>query len=206
MARERCVVRSIMGRKYEKMPEFKWLTVDPAVLDEYALPEQKLFEAEAKARKADVMKEHTDPDEYDRAACAVMLDNVIRDPARLRAETGVDPRPYFYMVACVKDGLKGDLAMPLARGGVNEHRAGWQGNRCKILPAHMPFLLLHAARGGNPQEMLESKFGIDQTTISRCLSLVMSLLTRPGTMPTVVAIADEIAETRATKSSRRSGT
>ena len=43
--------------------------------------------------------------------------------------------------------------------------------------------------------MVESKFGIDQTTISRCQSLAMSLLTRPGTMPTVVAIADEIAET-----------
>ena len=84
--------------------------------------------------------------------------------------------------------------MPLARGDVDEHRAGWQGNRCKILPAHMPFLLLYAARSGNPQEMLESKFGIDQTTISRYLSLTMSLLTRPGTMPTVVAIADEVVE------------
>ncbi len=195
MAEERYVIRSIMGCKYEKMPAFKWLTVERAMLDEYALPEQKLFEAEADARKADAMKGHADPDEYDRAACTVMLDNVIRDPARLRAETGVDPRPYFYMVACVKDGLRGNLAMPLARGGVDEHRAGWQGNRCRILPAHMPFLILHAARSGNPQEMLESKFGIDQTTISRYLSLTLALLTNPRTMPTIVAVADEIAET-----------
>ena len=85
--------------------------------------------------------------------------------------------------------------MPPVRGGVDEHRAGWQGNRCKILPAHMPFLILHAARSGNPQEMLESKFGIDQTTISRYLSLALTLLTNPRTMPTIVAIADEIAET-----------
>ena len=177
------------------MPTFKWLAVDPAVLDEHALAEQKLFLAEADARKADAMRGHTDPAEYIRAACTVMLDNAIRDPARLRAEAGVDPRPYFYMVACVKDGLGGDLAMPLARGGVDEHRASRQGSRCKMLPAHMPFILLHAARSGNPQEMLESKFGMDQTAMSRCLSLAMSLLTRPGTMPTAVAIAGEIAET-----------
>ena len=195
MAEERYVVRSIMGCKYEKMPTFKWLTVKRAVLDEYALPEQKQFDIEADARKADAMKGHADPAAYDRAACTVMLDNIIRDPARLRAETGVDPRPYFYMVACVKNGLKGNLAMPLVRGGIDEHRAGWQGNRCKILPAHMPFLILHAARSGNPQEMLESKFGIDQTTISRYLSLTLALLTDPGTMPTIVAVADEIAET-----------
>ena len=195
VAKKKYVVRSIWGCKYERMPTIKWLTVKEAVLDEYSAPERKQFEMEADARKAAAMKGHTDPDEYDRAARTVMLDNVIRDPARLRAEAGVDPRPYFYMVACIKDGLKGDLAMPLARGGVDENRAGWQGNRCRILPAHMPFLLLHAARSGNPQEMLESKFGIGQTAISRCLDLALSLLTRPETMPTIMAIADEIAET-----------
>ena len=59
----------------------------------------------------------------------------------------------------------------------------------------MPFLLLYAARSGNPQEMLESKFGIDQTTISRYLWLTLGILTDPGKMPTAVAVADEIGGT-----------
>ena len=184
-----------MGCKYDRMPNFKWIGIDKAVLEEHATPELELHDKEADARLADAMKGCADPAEYARAACTVMIDNVIRDPRRLRVETGVDPLPYFYMVACVKDGLKGDLSMPLVRGGVDEHRAGWQGNRCKILPAHMPFLLLHAARSGNPQEMLESKFGIDQTTISRYIWMTLAILTDPGKMPTVVAVADEIDET-----------
>ena len=195
MAEERYVIRSIMGCKYERMPEIKWIGVEPSVLHGHAEPEMEAFRAEAEKRKAEAMRGHTDPAEYDRAACAVLLDNVIRDPARLRAETGVDPLPFFYMVACIKDGLKGNLAMPLVRGGVDEHRAGWQGNRCRLLPAHMAFLLLHAARSGNPQEMLESKFGIDQTTISRYMRLALGILTSPEKMPTAVAIADEIADT-----------
>lgn len=162
--------RGIMGSKCEKMPTFKWLAVEQAALDEHALPELEMFLAEADARKADAMRGHTDPAEYDRAACTVLLDNVVRDPARLCAETGVEPRPYFYMVACVKNGLKGDPATPPARGGTDGHRAGRQGNRCNTLPAHMPFLLLHAARSGNPPEMLESRFGMDQTAISRHLA------------------------------------
>ena len=180
-----------MGSKCEKMPTFKWLAVEQATLDEHALPELEMFLAEADARKAYAMKRHTDPAEYDRVACTVLLDNVVRNPARLRAETGVEPRPYFYMVACVKNGLKGDLA----GGGVDENRAGRQGNRCNILPAHMPFLLLHAARSGNPPEMLESRFGMDQTAISRHLGLAQALLTDPGTMPTITAVAGEIAAT-----------
>ena len=42
--------------------------------------------------------------------------------------------------ACIADGLRGDLAMPLARGGVGEHRDGWQGNRRKMLLGRAPFL------------------------------------------------------------------
>lgn len=188
--------RGIMGSKCEKMPTFKWLAVEQAALDEHhALPDLEMFLAEADARKADAMRGHTDPAEYDRVACTVLLDNVVRDPARLCAETGVEPRPYFYMVACVKNGLKGDLAMPPAGGGIDENRAGRQDNRCNILPAHMPFLLLHAARSGNPPEMLESRFGMDQTAISRHLGLAQALLTDPGTMPTITAVADEIAAT-----------
>ena len=183
-----------MGCKYDRMPNFKWLGLDKAVLEEYAVPELELHAKEADARMADAMKGCADPAEYARTACTVMIDNVIRDPRRLRVETGVDPLPYFYMVACVKDGLKGDLSMPLVRGGVDEHRAGWQGNRCKILPVHMPFLLLYAARSGNPQEMLESKFGIDQTTISRYIWMTLAILTDPGKMPTAVAVADEIGD------------
>ena len=195
MAKTEYVIRSIMGCKYDKMPDIKWIGLDGAVLEEYAVPEREIHAKEADARLSDAMKGCDDPAKYASAACTVMIDNVIRDPRRLRVETGVDPLPYFYMVACVKDALKGDLAMPLVRGGVDKHRAGWQGNRCKILPAHMPFLLLHAARSGNPQEMLESKFGIDQTTISRYIWMTLDILTDPGKMPTAVAVADEIGET-----------
>ena len=195
MAEEQYVIRSIMGCKYDRLPAFKWLSIEASALEKYAVPELELFQAEAKARMSEAMKGHTDPGEYTRAACTVMLDNVICDPHRLRVETGVDPLPYFYMVACMKDGLRGNLAMPLVRGGIDEHRAGWQGNRCKLLPVHMVFLLLYAARSGNPQEMLESKFGLDQTTISRYLARTLSILTNPERMPTAVAVADEIAET-----------
>lgn len=195
MDEEKYVIRSIMGCKYERMPEIKWLGVEPSSLRGHAEPEMEAFRAEAEERKAEAMKGHTDPAEYARAACTVLLDNVIRDPARLRAETGVDPLPFFYMAACIKDGLKGDMAMPLVRGGVDEHRAGQQGSRCRLLPAHMAFLLLHAARSGNPQEMLESKFCIDQTAISRHIRLALGILTSPEKMPTAAAIAGEIADT-----------
>lgn len=194
MAKEKYVVQNLMGCKYDRLPVIKCLGVEAAELEKYAIPEARLFRAEARARMTEAMKGHTDPAEYTRAARAVMLDNVIGDPARLRAETGMDPLPFFYVVACVKDGMKGDPSRPLPRGGIDEHRAGWPGNRCKLLPVHQAFLVLHAVRSGNPQEMLESKFGIDQTTISRQIEHLLDILVNPDRMPTAVAVADEIAE------------
>lgn len=184
-----------MGYKHDGLPALKWLSTEASALERYAVPELELFQAEAKARMSEAMKGHTDPDEYARAACTVMLDNVIRNPRSLRAEAGVDPLPYFYMVACMKDGLGGNLAMPPVRGGIDERRAGRQGGRRRLLPAHTVLLLLYAARSGNPQEMLESKFGLDQTAISRHLAGTLSILTNPERMPTAVAVADEIAGT-----------
>ena len=184
-----------MGYKHDRLPALKWLSTGASVLEKYAVPELELFQEEAKARMSEAMKGHTDPDEYARAACTVMLDSVIRSPRCLRVEAGVDPLPYFYMVACIKDGLGGSLAMPQVRGGIDERLAGRQGGRRRLLPAHTVLLLLYAARSGNPQEMLESKFGLDQTAISQCLAGTLSILTNPERMPTAVAVAGEIAGT-----------
>lgn len=49
-----------MGRRYDKIPTFKRLNVNPAALDEYALPEQNIFDAEVDAHKSDAMKGQTD--------------------------------------------------------------------------------------------------------------------------------------------------
>ena len=195
MAKEKYVVKNLIGCKYDWLPAIKWLRVQAAELEKYAIPEARLFRVEAHARMAEAMKGHTDPAKYTSAARTVLLDSVILDPARLRAETGMDPLPFFYVVACVKDGMKGDPSRPQPRGGIDEHRDSWPGNRCKLLPVHQAFLLLHAVRSGNPQEMLESKFDIDQTTISRQLWHLLDIMTNPDRMPTAVAIADEIAGT-----------
>jgi len=184
-----------MGYKHDRLPALKWLSTGASVLEKYAVPELELFQEEARARMSEAMKGHADPDEYARAACTVMLDSVIRSPRCLRAEAGVDPLPYFYMVACMKDGLGENLAMPQVRGGIDERLAGRQGGRRRLLPAHTVLLLLYAARSGNPQEILESKFGLDQTAISRHLAGALSILTNPERMPTAVAVAGEIAGT-----------
>ena len=124
----------------------------------------------------------------------LILGLVPLNPRMLRAETGVDPLPYFYMVACVEDGLRGNLGAPMVRGGVDKHGAGWSGNRSNMLPAHMPLMLPYATKSGVPQEMLISKFGVDQSTASRRLAVILELLTDIKRMPIAVAVADEIGE------------
>ena len=194
MAGQKYIVHDFRGANYPAWPKIRWLGVEQDTLERIAKPELEQFRREAEERRNTLVGER-DPRKVLQNSYVLILDQVLLNPRMLRAETGVDPLPYFYMVACVKDGLRGNLGAPMVRGDVDKHRAGWRGNWSNILPAHMPLMLLYATKSGVPQEMLMSKFGVDQSTVSRHLAVILELLTDVKSMPTAVAVADEIGGT-----------
>ena len=187
----KCIVHDYRGYKHPDIPLIDWLSVPKEDLERIAEKELEQFKKEAAVRKAKLVGQK-DADQCMRDARYALLDGVLLDPGILRAETGVDTLPYFYMVARVKWALQDPFA-PLVRDGIDEFRASWKGNRCNVLAVHMPLLLLYKRRTGCPQEVLQSKFGIDQTTISRYLDMIQTFLTESSAMPTVHAVAEEVA-------------
>ena len=141
---QKYVTRTLYGKKYERLPRITWTKPDRPELARIAEKKRAEFAEWAAAHeKATMSTVYTDRKKFLRDTLDVHLNEGILDPKRLRAEAGQDPPTFYYMAAVLEDMLRGDVFAPLLRGGVDEHKASWVGNRCKLRVECMLHMLLH---------------------------------------------------------------
>ena len=193
---QKCVTRTLYGKKYDRLPRITWTKPDRPGLAGIAEKGAEFAEWAAAHEKATMSTVHTDRKKFLRNTLDIHLNDGILDPKRLRAESARIPPPptFYYMAAVLEDMLRGDMFAPLPPCGVDEHKASWVGNRCKLRVEYMPRMLLYQLQTGNSQRVIAGKYGIDQATVSRHLWEIRYMLDTRGMLPTTGTMSDEIRE------------
>ena len=167
---QKYVTRTLYGKKYERLPRITWTKPDRPELARIAEKKRAEFTEWAAAHeKATMSTVHTDRKKFVRDTLNFHLSEGILDPKRLRAETGQDPLTFYYMAAVLENMLRGDVFAPLLPCGVDEHKASWVGNRCKLRVEYMLHVFLYQLQTGNSQRVIAGKYGINQAAVSRHL-------------------------------------
>ena len=118
----------------------------------------------------------------------VELDRIIDDPKLLKSITGRTPEQFELILECFEVfSLRGGN-MPLFRGNVN--RAKDPGNRCKLYPRHALLLMLCRQYTGLTEAALQVRFGVEQSTVSRYITLGGEIL--PHILPTADFMTDRL--------------
>ena len=192
---QKYVTRTLYGKKYDRLPRITWTKPDRPELAGIAENKRAEFAEWAAAHeKATMSTVHTDRKKFLRNTLNIHLNEGILDPKRLRAETGQDPPTFYYMAAVLEDMLRGDVFAPLLPCGVDEHKASWVGNRCKLRVEYMLHMFLYQLQTGNSQRVIAGKYGIDQAAVSRHLWEILYMLDTRGMLPTTGTMSDEIRE------------
>ena len=190
---QKYIVRTLYGKKYERLPKIKWTAPDRRSIGRTSKSKKAGFTAWSADHKARVMSTvYTDSKKFARDTLYFHLNEAMLDPKRLRAETGQDPIVFFYVAAVLEDIFRGDVYAPLLPGGIDEHKASWRGNRCKLRVEYMLHMFLYQLRTNNSQQVVASKYGIDQAAVSRHLWLIRHILNTLGVMPTPWTMAEEL--------------
>ena len=192
---QKYVVRTLHGKKYRRLAKIKWTEPDTKEIWKIARDKEKQFAHWAGEHRARIMAgPYTDEKKFDRDTLHHHLNQAILDPKRLRADTGQDPPTFFYAAAVLEDILRGDVYAPLLPHGIDEHKASWRGNRCKLRVEYMLHMLLHQLRTNCSQQVLAGRYGIDQAAVSRHLWLIRHILNVLGVMPTPWTLAEDLRE------------
>ena len=192
---QKYVVRTLHGKKYRRLAKIKWTEPDTKEIWKIERDKEKQFAHWAGEHRARIMAaSYTDEKKFDRDTLHHHLNQAILDPRRLRADTGQDPPTFFYAAAVLEDILRGDVYAPLLPYGIDEHKASWGGNRCKLRVEYMLHMLLHQLRTNCSQQVLAGRYGIDQAAVSRYLWLIRHILNTLGVMPTPWTLAEDLRE------------
>ena len=123
------------------------------------------------------------------------LDDIISDETRLHAATLQSNKEFEVILKQFEDAIKKSKDAPMFRN--DKKRSYDPGNRCSLYPRHALLMYLLRLKDNPTQGTLEAFFGIDQSTVCRCLQLCGKML--KDTLPTPDRISKAMSKCKTVK-------
>ena len=182
----------VLKRAYEVIVPFKWLNADPERVEMIGSWRRAKFFRDAAEHIGEAQAGCSDPAKFRRLMARASLDDSLLNEGWLHGGTGLDHIEFFYLVACFEEAIRRCPDSPLFRNGVDPDRASARGNRCSLAAEHMLCMFMNQMWTNCTQEALQMPFKVDQTTASRNIRLVRSVLANTNILPTDIVMMDEV--------------